>query len=391
MFRAQGERTAVTPQARRTAAARAARTAVLAVLMGALAGCPGDPSPSVTLSFQALGDSVDIRLVGVDPGRAERAAELIRADFHALDQDLNTWGEGSMSRVNRLLPTGEPFPAPDSVLPLVHLSQRYSQLSGGLFNPATGKLAALWGFNLEVPEGMRPPPDHAIRQLLGAAPSMQDVEVREMELRGRNRQLRLDFGPLVRAYAIDVAIARLRNLDIRDAQVQSGPDLSAIGDRGGRPWRVSIPRGSGAGVLATLNIQGGESLVTRAAHDRDWIHDGIAYHYILDPRSGRPARGTRSVSVVHPEATVAAAAAIALFVAGPDHWHQVAEDLGVRYVALVGEDATVHISPELRTRIEIVDRDAVLEVSAPLGTGGQAPPSPASSAQAAAPARTPGS
>jgi thiamine biosynthesis lipoprotein len=337
------------------------------VMSALLSGCDVEP-PAVTSSFKVFGESVDVKLIGVEPARAEQAAELIRQDFAALHHDLNTWSDGSMSTVNRLLPTGKTFAAPPSVLPLVHLSQRYAELSHGLFNPAIGKLIALWGFNAEVPEGMRPPPDHAIRQLLKAKPSMSDVSVNGSELQGRNTSLRLDFSPLIRAYAIDVAIARLRQLDVHDAQVQSGTDLRVIGTRKGQPWRVTIPRGSGDGVFATLNIQGDESLVTRAAHDRDWIYQGVSYHHILDPRTGRPARGAQSVTVVHREATVGAAAAIALFIAGPEDWYRVAEDLGIRYVVLVDSNGRVHINPELRDRIEVVDRDVPIELSPPLSS-----------------------
>lgn len=342
----------------------------LLALVLLLSACE-DEVPSVTSSFKAFGDLVDVKMVRVTPDQAEQAAELIRGDFIRLEEDLATWTDGSMSRVNRLLPTGEPFKAPASVLPLVHLSQRYSDLSAGLFNPAIGKLVALWGFNVEVPEGMRPPPDHAIAQMLKADPKMSDIEVDGSRLRGRNIQLRLDFSPLIRAFAMDLAIERLRDLGIQNAQVQSGSDVSVIGDRNGRPWRVPIRRATGAGVFATLTVRGDLSVVTRAAHDRDWIHDGRTYHYILDPRTGRPAGATRSVTVIDPVASVAAAAAVALFVAGPDDWHRVAKDLGVRDVLLVDSEGTVHLNPGLRERLEIVDREVALKLSAPLVTGSQ--------------------
>jgi thiamine biosynthesis lipoprotein len=338
----------------------------LLLLLVLPSGC-GSESPAITSRVTAFGDVVDVSLVSVEPQQAERAMALLEQEFATLDRDLNTWSDGQMARVNRLLPTGEAFEAPVSILPLVLLSQRYAELSNNLFNPAIGKLIALWGFNVEVPEGMRPPPEHAIQQLLQADPKMADVEVNILTLQGSNSALRLDFSPIVKAYAIDLAIAQLRALDIRNAQIKSGSDLRAIGSRGGQPWRIPIRRASGSGVFATLNVQGDESVVTRSAHDRDWIYDGVTYHHILDPRNGRPVRETQSVTVIHPEATVAAAAAVALFVAGPEAWHGVAEALGIRYAALVDDAGTVHLNPELLERITIIDRDASLELSPPLG------------------------
>lgn len=338
---------------------------MLGLLMGLLAGCRSE-SPAITSRFEAFGDAVDVSLLGVDPEQAERAVALIRHDFADLERDLNTWTDGQMARINRLLPTGEAFSAPVSIIPLVHLSQRYADLSDNLFNPAIGKLIALWGFNVEVPEGMRPPPAHAIEQLLKANPRMSDIQVDILKLQGTNPALRLDFSSILQAYAIDLAIARLRELDVRNAQVKIDSDVRAIGNRGGRPWRIPIRRASGSGVYATLNIQGDESVITRAAYDRDWIYDGVPYHHILDPRDGRPVRHTQSVTVIHPEATVAAAAAIALFVAGPDAWHALAETLGIQYVILVDGKGRVHMNPELHERIEIIDRTVALALSQPL-------------------------
>ena len=338
---------------------------LLAAAIGTAAGC-GSESPAVTSRFEAFGEQVDVSMLRVKPERADEAMALIRADFTQLERDLNTWTDGEMARVNRLLPSGEPFEAPVTLVPLILLSQRYAELTDNLFNPARGKLSALWGFNVAVPEGMRPPPDHAIKQLLDAAPTMADIEVDILTVRGHNPQLRLDFSGINQAYAIDLAIARLRELGIRNARVKTGSDLRAIGNRSGQPWRVSIRRGSGTGVFATLEINDDESVVTRATYDRNWLHDGVIYHYMLNPRTGRPVRDTQAVTVIHPEATVAAAAASALFVAGPDNWHGIAQALGLSYALLVDSTGTVHMNPALFDRLQLIDDNIPVELSSPL-------------------------
>jgi hypothetical protein len=82
---------------------RSARALALGCLTGllALVSACGKEAPSVTLTFNALGDTVDIRLVRVEPSKAEQAAEIIRHDFDNLEQDLSTWAGGSMSRETR--------------------------------------------------------------------------------------------------------------------------------------------------------------------------------------------------------------------------------------------------------------------------------------------------
>ncbi|MDY6943367.1 MAG: FAD:protein FMN transferase, partial [Pseudomonadota bacterium] len=91
------------------------------------------------------------------------------------------------------------------------------------------------------------------------------------------------------------------------------------------------------------------------------------YHHIIDPKTGYPVSGVQSVTVIHTDAGVADAAATALFVAGVDHWPEVARAIGVRYVLLVDEAGRVHANPAMAARLlfDSGDQPAVI-VSSPL-------------------------
>ena len=339
-------------------------TWALAVLL-ILSGCQGE-APVTTIRFSAFGTRVDLSLVQVDKNSSDQASTLIAQDFRRLEQDWSPRPPGSLERVNELLPKGEPFVAPPSILPLVHLSQELSERSGGLFNPAMGRLLDLWGFQDDPPECHPPPSAQEIARLVEANPRMSDIRVAGLELQGSNGALKLDFHTIVKGAAVDLAIERLRELGIRNAEVQVGGVLRTIGDRSGQPWRVPILRASGSGVLAVLKIRGDEGVATAAAYDRNFICGGMTYHDILDPRTGLPAAGTQAVTVVDQDAVTAEAAATALFVAGPQAWVGVARTLGIRYALLVDSHGAVHLSPELRARIEIVDLKSNLILSEPL-------------------------
>jgi thiamine biosynthesis lipoprotein len=332
-----------------------------------LAGCRGE-TPVTTTRFNAFGSQVDLSLVGVNPVQAERAAAAIKQDFEFMHRAWHAWEPGPMGRVNQLLPKGEPFVAPPSVMPLVRLSQRYSEQSGGLFNPAIGHLIDLWGFHADTTECEPPPSRRSIERLVKANPQMSDVRIQGLELQGANSALKLDFGAIAKGYAIDLAIEALRALGVRHALVQIGGDLRAIGDRSGQPWRVAIRRPSGSGVLAILKTQGDESVTNAAAYDRNFVYGGTTYHHILDPRTGWPAQDTLAVTVAHGDATAADAAATALFVAGPERWHAVAQAMGIRYVLLVDSKGTLHMSPEMQARLELMDPSAEVRISPPLSS-----------------------
>lgn len=343
-----------------------------------LAGCRGD-TPVTTSRFNAFGTQVDLSLVGINPAQAQRAAAAVRRDFEQMHQAWHAWEPGPLGRVNQLLPKGDPFVAPPAVMPLIRLAQSYAQQSGGLFNPAIGNLLDLWGFHTDNPECRPPPSRRSIERLVKANPRMSDILIEGLELQGMNPALKLDFGALAKGYAIDLAIEALLELGVRDAMVQAGGELRAIGDRAGQPWRVPIRRPSGSGVLAILMTRGDESVATAAAYDRNFIYGGVTYHHILDPRTGYPAQDTQAVTVAHLDATTADAAATALFIAGPSQWHAVAQAMGIRFVLLIDNRGTLHMSPEMQTRLEILDTSGEIRISPPLtpsvsGPGAQPAP-----------------
>jgi thiamine biosynthesis lipoprotein len=335
-----------------------------------LAGCR-DESPVYNTRFLAFGTLMDLSIVGVERGQAERVSQLVEQDFAFMHRAWHAWEPGPMGRVNRLLAEGKRFAAPPSILPLLRKSKELSERSGNLFDPAVGHLVDLWGFHTDAPE-CRPPPDSRdIDALVKANPRMRDIEIEGIMLRSGNPSVKLDFGAIGKGYGIDLAIAHLRELGIHNAIINAGGDLRAIGDRSGRPWRIAIRSPSG-GVFAILKVAGDESVFTSGDYERNFIYEGRTYHHIIDPRTGRPAEGTRSVTVVHSDATTADAAATALFVAGPELWHQIATALGIRFVLLIDADGDVHMNPAMAERVELLHKDAQIRISPPLAEGERA-------------------
>jgi FAD:protein FMN transferase len=346
---------------------RVAAVLLAALLAALLAGCRGAETPVYTTQFVAFDSAVDLSIVGKLKEDAEAAAAEVEQDFLFLDYATHAWEPGPMVRVNELLPSGEPFAAPPSLLPLLRQSQALALQSGNLFNPAVGHLMRLWGFHTLEPECRPPPQDGAIARLVGAAPSMADLYLDGFMLQSDNPAVRLDFDGIALGYAMDLAMDNLRARGVRHALLNRGSDVRAIGNRAGRPWRVPVRRGSGSGVLGIIDVAGDAAVFTRGEHQRNFIYEGQVYHDIIDPRSGRPARGWQAVTVLHEgSAAVAEAAATALMVAGPADWREVAQRLDLRYVLLIDDAGTVHMTPDMAARMELIDQRADVAVSEPL-------------------------
>ncbi|WP_029133376.1 FAD:protein FMN transferase [Sedimenticola selenatireducens] len=343
------------------------KTVAWLILLLLLTGCD-TPPPIYKGKFLAFGTLVDISIAGLPEREAQAATDIIEDDFKRMHRSWHAWDPGPLGRVNRLIQTGETFSAPPSVLPLIKHGIRLSDKSNGLFNPAIGQLIDLWGFHSNDPNGHRPPPQAAIDRMLADAPKMSDLQLDGIQMRSNNPSVKLDFGAFGKGYGIDLAMEHLKELGIQNAILNAGGDLRAIGNKNGEPWRIAIRHPSGEGVLGVIETKGSESIFTSGDYERNFTWEGKRYHHIIDPRTGYPAIGTRSVTVIHDDATTADAAATALFIAGPSNWYEIAQRMGIGYVLLVDSDGILHMNPAMQERVELTDNSYTIKLSPPLTT-----------------------
>lgn len=321
-------------------------------LVLALAGCSEGPATR-EYSFYAFGTLVELTVAGTDAAAAEEARALVAARLDDWHREWHAWEPGPLTRLNRALAEGRRAPVPEPLRDLIQRGRALSGASGGLFNPAIGRLVGLWGFHADTVPAGPPPPEAEILALAALRPDMGDLELEGGSARSNNAALQLDFGAFAKGMALRRLSAELADRGIRDFLLNAGGDLVAAGRPGDRAWRVGIRQPRGTGVLAAIEPRDGESVFTSGDYERYFTWEGTRYHHIIDPRTGYPARGVRSVTVVHEDAALADAAATALFVAGPRDWAVVARRMGVDRVMLVDAEGTVHLTPAMDDRIDM--------------------------------------
>mgnify|MGYP001824941822 CR=1 FL=1 len=325
-----------------------------------LSACSPATPPGKTYhhSIFTFGTIIDISVHGVQPEQAERVFEQLEKDFHYMHVTWQPWQRSALRRNNDLLTYGEWFADAPSVRPMLARAQEIAIKSDHLFNPAIGKLVRLWGFHRAEHDTGFPPEASEIKKLVEANPRMDDIEIGPVKIRSKNPQVELDFGGFGKGVGIERSISLLRSQGIHNAIINAGGDLKAIGKKGDRPWRIGIrhPRQQDT-VLAYLDIEGNESVFSSGDYERYFMFDGKRYHHIIDPRTGYPASGAQSVTVIHADAALADAAATAIFVAGVKDWQRIAAALGIEAVLLVDDQGTIHMTPAMQKRIHFNERD----------------------------------
>lgn len=321
------------------------------LVIALLSGC-GRESGEQHQTLYIFGTLLEVSAYTDNAGAFDRAVSKLEQSLQQMHRDWHAWkGAGELMRLNLALKQGERFELSGQMADLLSQGQTYFRQSDGLFNPAMGKLIALWGFhNDELPTGM-PPDKSQIAELVAAAPGMDDLSIIGRQVSSSNRQVQLDLGAYAKGYALNLAIDQLRNQGLNNAIVNAGGDLCVSGQHGDRAWRIGVRHPQGSGVIAALDLQDGECVMTSGNYERYREFEGIRYAHIIDPRSGYPVEHVASATVISRIGSLADAAATALSVAGPVAWQRIARQMTVTEVMLVDEAGKVYLTPAMQARM----------------------------------------
>lgn len=324
-------------------------------------------------NFLVFGTIINVTLLDVDDKTAEEAFRYIREDLKVMHRVWHVWEPGSLMRINQLLEYTSEFSAAPSVLELIHVAKDLAIKSQHLFNPAIGKLIALWGFHSNKQAGILPS-DQAIKKLVKQNPTLEDITIKGVRMSNNNAAVKIDLGGIAKGFAIDRLLNYLKQRGIHNALINTGGDLKVIGKHSNRPWRIAIrdPRfkyqdqhtNKKLNVIALLDLNDNEAAFTSGDYERYFKNkknQDKHLHHIIDPRTGYPATGTQSVTVLHQNAATADAAATALFVAGPKQWVEIAKSMGIKYVLLIDENGKLHVSAAMKKRLKFKQAREIIE------------------------------
>ena len=331
---------------------------LLVAMFFALSACTKAPLHQQE-SF-VFGTRVEIRIAGMEEAQARPAAATVLAEFDRLHRQFHAWQPSELSALNAALAAGKPHEVSPELAELLRDAQRLSRLGDGLFDPGIGTLVRLWGFHAEDFKPQLPDPA-AIAHWRSEQPGIADLELDGLRARSSKRQLAIDFGGYLKGVALDRAAAILRSHGIRNALINIGGNVMALGTKNGEAWRVGIQHPRQPGALATLVLHDGEAIGTSGDYQRYFELNGQRYCHLLDPRSGGPVAHTQALTVLitpRPAAgTLSDMASKPLFIAGTD-WPELARRLNVNHVLRVDSAGRLQASEALFQRLAFPGKPA---------------------------------
>ncbi len=306
--------------------------------------------------LNVLGSFAQISIVGILPAAAKQAALAVEKDLQTLDYIGYTFeAEGELHRLNEAIAQGQSMTVSEGLVELIMEAKKLSAASAGLFNPATGELTALWEFHcgkeqcseVPYPDEVQRLIDEQVAKIIAGHPSMDDLIIKGNQVSSRNRLVKLEFGDIIRGLALEKGIAHLEDMDISNAMIDIGGSVRTMGRRGKHDWWIGIPDATGKQLIGSIENIDDQAVVTVRAFDASFGKNGLVYRHIVDPRSGLPVRDVLSVTVMHENAMVANASAMAFLAAGIKEWKTVADRMDAHKILMITKDGTFYTSPAM--------------------------------------------
>ena len=302
----------------------------------------------VTGTDAAMGTHISLAAYtspSADEAAVRKAFDACVSEIRRIESLMTTWRpDAELSRVNAA--AGK---APVSVSPetfdIVKESVHASEISEGAFDITFESLHGLWKFDQDLDP--HPPTDAQIRAKLPL------VGYRHIHLDETAHTIYLDqagtkisLGGIAKGYAVDRAAKVLRDSGLTSFYVQAGGDLYAAGTKpDGSAWSAGIrdPRGPEGRYFAVIALRD-HAFSTAGDYERSYVIDGKRYHHIIDPKTGRPATASRSVTIYAPTALLADEIDDAVFILGPEKGLKLVESLDGVGAVIVDAKNNVHVS-----------------------------------------------
>lgn len=327
------------------------RRAAIGLTLAALTiGC-GTPGDIHRRTQYLMGTVVTITVAGLSKGEADSAMDAAFEEIRRLEHLLTFFSQDSdLGRINAAAGEREVLVSAETIEVLAE-ARRTSDRSGGAFDATIGPLVSLWGFEVKDRFVPRKEEIERVRALVNWR--KMAVDPNRGTVRLERKGMKVDLGGIAKGYAADRAAEALRKHGVSRALVAVAGDIRAMGEKApGVPWHVGIqhPREPGA-VLGSLRIAD-RSVSTSGDYERYFLKDGVRYHHILDPATGRPAAASRSVTVLAPTTILSDALSTAAFVLGPEKGIALVRSVPGAEAVIVDREGRISVTPGLAGKVE---------------------------------------
>lgn len=288
-------------------------------------------------------------IIGAPIKDGERLLAESIAEVQRIEKLLTEFSETSETALINRSSGGDPVEVDEETFQLLKRSLGISRVTQGAFDITSGVLKKLYNFKGEK---FIMPDQERINIALEKVGYLKIQLYPPNKVRLIKPGMHIAFGAIGKGYAADKVKKILVDKGVTDGVINASGDLSAWGTRqDGSSWKVAI-----ANPIDKNNIIGwipitNASVATSGDYEQFFMHNGKRYAHTIDPKTGLPVQGVKSVTVVSPSAELSDALATAVFTMGAEVGLHFVSQLPNTYALIVDDHNKVFTSKHINLNL----------------------------------------
>jgi thiamine biosynthesis lipoprotein len=278
----------------------------ISLLLVLLASCEQSAPHQKSGTFESMGTTITVLPYAAMP--------FVKDIFLLTDRQMSEWKKDSPLALINQHAGNKPVQVPQDLFRVLQRSLEIAEMTSGAFDPTWASLWEHWKFD----DTHAVPSQEQINVLLPSV-NWENILLNKEEQSVYLPLGNIGLGGIAKGVALDKAREVLLGQGFEDFMIVAGGQVLVHGFNDGKLWRVGLrdPERSQTDYFGILEISD-TCISTSGNYENFFIKDGVRYHHIINPRTGFPAEGVQSVTVISSDATLADALSTALFVMGPE-------------------------------------------------------------------------
>lgn len=266
--------------------------------------------------LKLMGNRFEITVVTDDQASADECIADAVEEISRIEKLFTTFNESSQTNLINRNAGIAPVKVEKEVYELIERSKKISVLTQGAFDITYGSIdKRLWNFD----NTMTRLPDPQIAKKLVRLINYRNVILNENDCSVflKEKGMRIGFGGIGKGYAAEKAKSLLQQKGIKSGIINAAGDLTAWGYQpNGKPWTIGIADpNTSRKAFSFLEITD-TSVATSGNYEKFIVIDGKRYSHTIDPKTGLPVTGIKSVTIICPNAEIADAMATPVMIMG---------------------------------------------------------------------------
>jgi len=263
-----------------------------------------------------MGNTFEITVVAADERWAQEKIDLAVAEISRIEKLLTTFDENSQTNQINQQAGISAVKVDREVFDLIQRANRISGITDGAFDITYGSIdKRLWNFD----KSMTSLPDEATAKAMVKLINYRNVilDAENCTVLLKEKGMRIGFGGIGKGYAAEMAKALLKREGVKSGIVNASGDLTTWGlQPDNKPWTIGIAHPDNAHLpFSYMNITD-LAVATSGNYEKYVIIDGRKYSHTINPKTGLPVTGIKSVTIISPNAEIADAMATPVTIMG---------------------------------------------------------------------------